>query len=60
MYRVQVHGLSLFDNLEGLTFYHVMKVARSDHVRKAAVVELIQVLVCMGRCMRDIRKVISF
>ena len=33
----------MFDCLEGVSFYHAMKIARTEHVQKAIVVELIQV-----------------
>ena len=39
----QVHGISVFDNLEGVSFYHAMKVTRTNFVQKGVIVELVQV-----------------
>lgn len=38
----QVHGFSIFNNMEGASFFVVTTVARTEHVRNSLVVELIQ------------------
>lgn len=38
--ETQVHGISVFDHLEGVTFYHVMRKIRSDRSVRSAIIEL--------------------
>ncbi len=38
--ETQVHGVSVFDSLAGVSFYHVLRIARQEHSVRRAVVEL--------------------
>lgn len=40
--ETQVHGVTFLDNMEGLGLYHVLRVASSEHLQRATVVELVQ------------------
>ena len=41
--ETQVHGVTLFENLDGFSLTQAIHLARSDHIRKGLVMELLQV-----------------
>ena len=41
--ETQVHGVTVFENLDGFSLLQAMHMARSDHLRKGLVMELLQV-----------------
>lgn len=41
--ETQVHGLAMFDNLEGFSLMQALHMAKSDHMKKGLIFELLQV-----------------
>ena len=41
--ETQVHGVTLFENLDGFSLAQAIHLARSDHIRKGLIMELLQV-----------------
>ena len=47
IHQSQVHGVTFLDNMEGLGLYHVLRVAASEQMQRATVVELVQARMCV-------------
>ena len=43
--ETQVHGIAMFDDLEGFSMVQTLHMARSEHMKKGLMTELLQVVV---------------